>query len=433
MKLSALVAALTLTACVTDTIVYGPDDPFWEDGYEHDEIGEEDELGSLSAPTQTVWSAATTGECSTAVVRGLAEQLIEEIECMRPGTMSRLDGIPGVTLGGSTFPFAQRPAAEALRGAAAVRSMRINSALRTVIQQFVLYTWYTRGRCTHVVSLAAPPGRSNHESGLALDVSEYAAARSALETRGFRWLGSSDPVHFDYRAGGIDLRYQSVLAFQRLWNRNVPGERIAEDGAWGPTTESKAKQAPSAGFSIGSACGSAVGGGYAIEVSWGRGADGVYALGAVADPSIVRVEYYADGIRIGEATRSDGATFPDTYRFMFEGPDRPFEVRGFDTTGTQVGRGIGNLDVTAGTGLFIRQAGRRLYEIGLERAPAEVAAIEVRADGFLLTDDVTGETRVDRGAVRSMFNQVGARSFEITTYGADGAVLGTLRRTFTLE
>jgi hypothetical protein len=60
----------------------------------------------------------------------------------------------------------------------------------------------------------------------------------------------------------------------------------------------------------------------------------------------------------------------------------------------------------------------------LERAPDEVAAIEVRADG---------EARSSRGAVRTMFNQLGERSFENTTYGADGVARGTLRRTFVLE
>ena len=106
---------------------------------------------------------------------------------------------------------------------------------------------------------------------------------------------------------------------------------------------------------------------------------------------------------------------------------------GFDADDQRVGHGVGLLDVTAGTGVYIKQMGRRLYEIGLERAPAGVAAIEVRADGYLLTDAVAGTTRSARGAVRSTFNQLGSRQFTITTFAADGAVRGTLRRTFTLE
>jgi hypothetical protein len=414
-------------------VTIGPDDPYWDDGYEHDELGEEEELGVLAAPTQTVLSAATTGACTTAVVRGLAEQLVDEVECVRPGTMARIDGAPGVTLGASVFPFLQRPAAESLRGAAEVRALTINSALRTVVQQFVLYSWYRNGRCTSVVSLAAPPGRSNHEAGLAVDVSEYGAVKSTLTARGFRWLGGGDPVHFDYVAGGVDVRYLSVLAFQRLWNRNQPGDRIGEDGAWGPATEARVKQAPSAGFALGASCATGVGGDVAIEVAWQREVDGSYTLRAVADPAVVRVEYDVDGYRVGEITRAASADLAVVYTFDVERAERKLEVRGFDAAGAPIGRGLGLLDVTADTGVVIRQVGRRNYEVGLERAPAEVAAVEVRADGFLLTDATSGTTRSTRGAVRSMFNQLGARSFEITTFAADGTVRGTLRRTFTLE
>jgi len=428
-----LLLLLALPACTTDVTVIGPDDPFWADGYEHDEVGEEEEMLQLGAPSQTVLSAATTGACNTGVVRGLAEQLVEEIECMRPGTMSRIDGAPGVTLGATVFPFLQRPAAESLRGAAAVRSMTINSALRTTVQQFVLYTWYRRGRCTNVVSLAAPPGRSNHEAGLAVDISEYSAVKATMQARGFRWLGGNDPVHFDYTAGGIDLRYQSVLAFQRLWNRNNPGDRIAEDGAWGPSTQGRVERSPSAGFTLGSTCARAIGGDVAIDVGWERELDGGYVLHATADAAVTKVAYYVDGVRLGEISRAASPDLSIAYTFNVAGNERKLEVRGYDATGAQVGRGIGLIDVTPDTGVLIRQTGRRSYEIGLERAIAEVASIEVKADGFLLTDSVSGSTRSARGAVRSMFNQLGARSFEITTYNADGSARGTLRRTFTLE
>ncbi len=423
---------LLIPACTTDVTI-GPDDPFWADGYEHDEVGEEEEMLSLSAPSQTVLAAATTGACSTAVVRGLSEQLVEEIECMRPGTMGRIDGAPGITLGSSVFPFVQKPAAEALRGAAAVRSLTVNSALRTTVQQFVLYTWYRRGRCTSVVSLAAPPGRSNHEAGLAVDISEYSAVKAAMTARGFRWLGGNDPVHFDYVAGGIDLRYQSVLAFQRLWNRNHPGARIAEDGAWGPATQRKVEQSPSAGFALGSTCARGIGGAVAIEVGWQREVDGAYTVRATADAAVTRVAYFVDGYQIGEITRAASPDLSIVYTFDVASSARKLEVRGYDAAGAQVGRGIGLIDTIPDTAVAIRQIAARNFEIGLERAPADVASLEVRADGFLLTDTVSGTSRVTRGAVRSMFNQLGARSFEITTYDAAGAVRGTLRRTFTLE
>lgn len=426
--------AACATACVAETSPIEPDDPFWHDGYAHDEhVGEEDEIGVMYAPNQTVWSAATTGACSTSVVRGLAEQLIDEVECIRPGSMARIDELPGVGLSSATFPYLQAPAADALRRAAGQQPMTINSALRTVVQQFVLYTWYVRGRCTHVVSLAAPPGRSNHEAGLAVDVSNYGAARSALESRGYRWLGGSDPVHFDYVAGGVDLRSLSVQAFQRLWNRANPGEPLAVDGAWGPSTEAAVRRAPSAGFATGTTCGATVGPRGPIEVYWARQTDGSYELRALAAPEVVRVEYRVDGYLIADATRADGDNFPDRYAFSDERNERRLVVTGYDDGGAVIAQGVGLLDVTAGTGVYIKQMGARLYEIGLERAPAGVAAIEVRADGFVLTDAVSGTTRSTRGAVRSTFSQLGERSFEIRTYNADGSLRGSLRRTFTLE
>jgi MYXO-CTERM domain-containing protein len=62
-------------------------------------------------------------------------------------------------------------------------------------------------------------------------------------------------VHFDYTAGGtIDLRSESVLAFQKLWNLNNPGAKIAEDGDYGPITGSKIAASPATGFAKGSTC-----------------------------------------------------------------------------------------------------------------------------------------------------------------------------------
>jgi hypothetical protein len=83
--------------------------------------------------------------------------------------------------------------------------------------------------------------------------------------------------------------------------------------------------------------------------------------------------------------------------------------------------------------VFIRQAGDKIYEIGLERAPSGVAAIEVRADGFLLVDGVSGKSRSSRLAVKSTFGTLGERNFALTTFNADGSKRGTLKRTFTLK
>jgi hypothetical protein len=62
-----------------------------------------------------------------------------------------------------------------------------------------------------------------------------------------------DAVHFDH-LGSTDHRGQDVHAFQVLWNQNHPGDQIAADGAYGPQTEARLKQAPATGFSNGPSC-----------------------------------------------------------------------------------------------------------------------------------------------------------------------------------
>jgi len=128
--------------------------------------------------------------------------------------------------------------------------MTINSAYRTSAQQFLLYQWYLRRQCG--ITAAAPPGGSNHESGLAIDTSSYNYWMTALQSNGWRWFGAGDVVHFDYvGSGSVDLRSAGVRAFQRLHNRNNPGNTISEDGAFGSATEAAMNQAPCNGYSGG--------------------------------------------------------------------------------------------------------------------------------------------------------------------------------------
>lgn len=225
-----------------------------------DEGGEGDdaELASLGrvnlAGSDTV-SSAVTQACSTTVVWGLATQLVQEIGCMKPGSMKRIDDIDGIALGSATFPYLQTAAATALVNAQKVRgvTISINSGLRTLPQQYLLYRWDILGRCG--IAKAAKPGSSNHESGIALDIANNASWKSAMTKKGWRWLGASDPVHFDYvGSGSVDMSGLSVKAFQRLWNRNNPSDKISEDGKYGPKTEARLVKSPVGGFPRGASC-----------------------------------------------------------------------------------------------------------------------------------------------------------------------------------
>ena len=103
------------------------------------------------------------------------------------------------------------------------------------------------------IPAAAEPGRSNHESGRALDVSNYSDWITLFDSRGWAHDVPGDPVHFDHLASP-DIRGADVLAFQRLWNRNAPDDPIAEDGDFGPMTADRVQRAPAEGFGIGAVC-----------------------------------------------------------------------------------------------------------------------------------------------------------------------------------
>ncbi len=222
---------------------------------DHESEGTEP-VGQVSSPlvASDLVSKAIAESCTTADVKGLSLQLIEELNCLKPNTMGRIDNLKNVELGPAAMPFLQQNVADGLLKVVAARGSKvhINSSLRSLPQQFLLYQWYLSGRCG--IKLAAKPGNSNHESGRAVDVEDNAGWRSFFLNNGWRWEGAGDPVHYELLTGGADIRGLSVQAFQRLWNRNHPEDKIDEDGAYGGQTEARIKQSPIGGFAIGAVC-----------------------------------------------------------------------------------------------------------------------------------------------------------------------------------
>ena len=227
------------------------------DGSDEIDTAEPADEGVTEAVTSGSVAFAAANSCSTTSVKGLSLQIIAEGNCISPGAYSQIPTRANLTVGSAVFPFLELPARNALVGSLDAHPgthMTINSALRTVAQQFLLFTWFQTGRCS--IKLAATPGNSNHETGLALDVSEASTWRSSLEGRGFRFFGSADPVHYDFvGTGAVSHKGLDVKAFQRLWNRNHPEDVISVDGDYGPQTEARMKLAPAAGFAKGAICG----------------------------------------------------------------------------------------------------------------------------------------------------------------------------------
>lgn len=209
------------------------------------------EEGDYRTVEQGVQLSDLNRGCSTSGTQGISEQLLGEMACLTDGALVPVSH-PNISVTSNRVHLYLSPEGRTrLRNAANRASIQINSALRTIAEQYVL----SRG-----CSVAATPGESNHETGRAIDVDNWRSVRDVLKSEGFSHpLPSSDPVHFE--GPGDDLRRYSVLAFQKLWNANHPNDQIAEDGVTGPETLSRLAKAPNTGFQVGRVCRDEAGGG----------------------------------------------------------------------------------------------------------------------------------------------------------------------------
>jgi MYXO-CTERM domain-containing protein len=255
-SLSRLLPALALLgtpACIVDANEPDPTPPDAAEPRAPEPIAE-------TTSALTVQQAINAG-CSTSTVKGISQQIVDQAECFAPGSYVLMPSKPNLTFNDVEFQYLQSAARDALIAVLASKpgtTMTINSMLRTLPQQYVLYNWYQNGQCN--ISLAATPGTSNHESGLALDVNQYATWKPAFLANGFTWQGAADVVHFDYTGPGIiPFKGNDVRAFQQLWNKNNPADVIDEDGVYGPQTGARLAKSPADGFPIGPNCAVAAG------------------------------------------------------------------------------------------------------------------------------------------------------------------------------
>ncbi len=186
--------------------------------------------------------------CSTRVVNGLSQQLINRLNVVRSKSLVNFENL-NVDMGLAVWPYLQPPAKKALQEAIDERDIPlvVNSAYRTIAAQLVLWNHARNERCG--IPIAYRPPESNHQTGLAIDIRDYQDWRPFLEKHGWQWDGLKDRVHFDYvGANTIDIRADSVLAFQQLWNLNNPTDRIEENGMFDAETELRLNNSPIDGF-----------------------------------------------------------------------------------------------------------------------------------------------------------------------------------------
>jgi hypothetical protein len=188
-------------------------------------------------------------DCSTYSVRGLDNQLISQMNKIRPGLLVQINDL-NVNLGKAVHPWMQAAAKECLKQAIADRGqqMTINSAYRTLAGQMLLRSHFEHGKRCGIVA-ASQPGQSNHNNASAIDIEDSHGWQAALEANGWKKLGSWDDMHFDCVHQDIAaIQSIAVLAFQQLWNIARPTEKLAHDGDFGPATASRLSFAPAEGF-----------------------------------------------------------------------------------------------------------------------------------------------------------------------------------------
>jgi peptidoglycan hydrolase-like protein with peptidoglycan-binding domain len=189
-------------------------------------------------------------DCSTYSVRGLDDQLIAQMNRISPGLLVRIDDINNVKLAdAAVHPWMQPAAKIRLQKAVAARGKQIiiNSALRTLAGQMLLYQHFQNRRCG--ITAAATPGQSNHNNASAIDIEDSQGWRPVLQANGWRWIGSFDPMHYDCIGPGItSINLISVKAFQQLWSIVNPKDKLAADGLFGPATASRLRFSPAEGF-----------------------------------------------------------------------------------------------------------------------------------------------------------------------------------------
>jgi N-acetylmuramoyl-L-alanine amidase len=192
---------------------------------------------------------------STTIVNGLSQQIIAEMNNAVPGVLVDCSDL-NILIDPLQFPFLQLPAKAALARAIQARGthMRITSAYRTCAQQFLLRRRKELGQCG--IGQAALPGRSLHESGLALDIPDVSGWKPFLQAEGWVHVGASlpgDPFHFEFRRSGTQIIGSiGIQGFQKLWNRHHLNDRIREDGIYrqGGETDRRLQISPSQGFGI---------------------------------------------------------------------------------------------------------------------------------------------------------------------------------------
>jgi hypothetical protein len=186
--------------------------------------------------------------CNTSGLLGLSKQIADILLAAEAGKVIDISAHVNIS-GASTIPFLQKEAGQALIAAIAEKGSKPNlfHAIRVLPQQAAVSYWYLHNKMCGI-KLAANPGTSPHERGIAIDIDNHAAWITVLKKHHWIWRGDPDPPHFNYHGGhDPDFGIEGIRSFQKLWNLHN-ADKIEEDGVFGPITQGKLGLSPGEGF-----------------------------------------------------------------------------------------------------------------------------------------------------------------------------------------
>ena len=180
------------------------------------------------------------------LLEGLSHQLVRAIDCLRPGALSDLPAGNWQMLEPLRRPLVDGRGVDDLLAAAGegASPMVIRWAYRDVAIQHLFYLWTLTG-----CDFAAPPGLSNHQNGLSVDLQDADAWVGPMSRHGWENNLPTDRPHFDYGlADDEGMAGLSLFAFQALWNLNRSDRAIPLTGEFDAATELALGDAPLLGF-----------------------------------------------------------------------------------------------------------------------------------------------------------------------------------------
>ncbi len=184
-----------------------------------------------------------------ALLDGLSPQLVRAINCVQPGTLADIPNGDWQMLDPRRPALVDGRAIDDLVRAMDERdaTLVMRWTYRDVALQHLFYLW-TLDDC----DFAARPGRSNHQDGLAVDLDTPGAWRAAMRAHGWVDNVPGDAPHFNYtRAEDLGLGPLSLVAFQALWNLNVPHRALPLSGDYDAATAQALTDSPLQGFPLG--------------------------------------------------------------------------------------------------------------------------------------------------------------------------------------